>query len=96
MSESTALVIISILGTFTISLIIYIFCSWKRESVLSAKNKSLDIESAAADKETDKLKNEIIKLKEQNTKLKSTINEKFSSKAILFCLRRNRTFSPNE
>ncbi len=71
--------IVGILITIILFLVGYIIHTWKRESVLSAKNDSLAIERTKFDKETDKLKNEIVTLKKEKSKptSKRSIGDKY-------------------
>lgn len=56
---------ITIIMAIIIPFVIYIASIWKRESVLSAENKSFAIERANTDKETSKLAQESVNLKEE-------------------------------
>ena len=73
--SAIALTIISILSSFIIALIIYIFCSRNRESVLSAKNDSLAIERTKTEKETNGLRDKIVKLETERVKFDKDTNE---------------------
>lgn len=74
--------IIGILVTIILFLVGYIIHTWKRESVLSAKNNNLNIERSKSEQEANKLKDKIINLEKEKTELISNYDKHFSAKAI--------------